>query len=214
MGWDYVSKLRPPVGLLLIPKVIHEHGEPWWSDSAGENSLFIHHSFLAILPAESSSSKAGGTGEVSYEFDLTKYGGFLTCHKIWQHGADSVTSPRRKACVLRIFIALENLSPSVGIGYSAKHTSHYTTEGDSYSLNIKASLLVCNDVWNGRNIPTFRWNILHPQGWRWRNIPFSGLRRWYLPTSPRGITSQKINIDIFTAVRSSHSSECVLRLYY
>jgi hypothetical protein len=30
MGRDYVSELRPPTGLLFIPRVISEHGEPWW----------------------------------------------------------------------------------------------------------------------------------------------------------------------------------------
>jgi hypothetical protein len=29
MGWDYVSELRSPTGLLFIPQVICEHGEPW-----------------------------------------------------------------------------------------------------------------------------------------------------------------------------------------
>jgi hypothetical protein len=28
MGWDYVSELRPPMGLLFIPRVICEYGEP------------------------------------------------------------------------------------------------------------------------------------------------------------------------------------------
>jgi hypothetical protein len=32
MGWDYVSELRPPTGLLFIHQVIHEHGEWWWND--------------------------------------------------------------------------------------------------------------------------------------------------------------------------------------
>jgi hypothetical protein len=31
MGRDYVSELRPPTGLLFIPQVIYEHGEPWWN---------------------------------------------------------------------------------------------------------------------------------------------------------------------------------------
>jgi hypothetical protein len=30
MGCDYVSELRPPMGLLLIPRW-HVHGEPWWN---------------------------------------------------------------------------------------------------------------------------------------------------------------------------------------
>jgi hypothetical protein len=32
MGWDYVSELRPPTGLLLIPHVIYEYGELRWND--------------------------------------------------------------------------------------------------------------------------------------------------------------------------------------
>jgi hypothetical protein len=32
MGWDYVSELRPPVGLLFIPQMICERGEPRWND--------------------------------------------------------------------------------------------------------------------------------------------------------------------------------------
>jgi hypothetical protein len=27
MGWDDVSELQPPTGLLFIPQVIYEHGE-------------------------------------------------------------------------------------------------------------------------------------------------------------------------------------------
>jgi hypothetical protein len=30
MRWDYVSKLWPPTGLLFIPRVICEYGDPWW----------------------------------------------------------------------------------------------------------------------------------------------------------------------------------------
>jgi hypothetical protein len=29
---DYVSELRPSMGLLFIPQVIYEHREPWWND--------------------------------------------------------------------------------------------------------------------------------------------------------------------------------------
>jgi hypothetical protein len=32
MGWDYVSELRPPTGLLFIPHVTYERGQPWWND--------------------------------------------------------------------------------------------------------------------------------------------------------------------------------------
>jgi hypothetical protein len=30
MGLDYVSELRPSTGLLFIPRVMCEHGVPWW----------------------------------------------------------------------------------------------------------------------------------------------------------------------------------------
>jgi hypothetical protein len=32
MGWDYVSELRLPAGLLFIHQMIHEYGEPRWND--------------------------------------------------------------------------------------------------------------------------------------------------------------------------------------
>jgi hypothetical protein len=58
MWWDYVSELWPPAGLLLIPHMIYEHGEPWWND--------IHKWKLLIPPPELSqsyqqSSKSGGS---------------------------------------------------------------------------------------------------------------------------------------------------------
>jgi hypothetical protein len=41
----------------------------------------------------------------------------------------------------------------------------------------------------------------HPQGWIWRQ--YVPLKRWYRPASPHGFTTQKTNIDIFTAMRTS-----------
>lgn len=32
VGWDSVSKLRPPLGLLIIPQIMYENGKPWWND--------------------------------------------------------------------------------------------------------------------------------------------------------------------------------------
>jgi hypothetical protein len=37
MEGDYISELLPPVGLLVISQVIHEHEELWWNDMTGEN---------------------------------------------------------------------------------------------------------------------------------------------------------------------------------
>jgi hypothetical protein len=82
MGWDYVSELRPPTGLLLIPTwhmSMENHGG---MISAGENSWFIHQIFLVTLRADSSTSKAGGTGEwiLPYEVSLL-YLEELICRK-------------------------------------------------------------------------------------------------------------------------------------
>jgi hypothetical protein len=33
MGWGDVSELQAPMGLLFVPQVIHEYGEPWWNDT-------------------------------------------------------------------------------------------------------------------------------------------------------------------------------------
>jgi hypothetical protein len=49
MGRDYVSELRSPTDILFISQVIHEYGEP----------------HLWKPYKESSSSKAGVTGEVN-----------------------------------------------------------------------------------------------------------------------------------------------------
>jgi hypothetical protein len=73
--------------------------------SAEENSWFVHQSCLAIPPAESCSSKSGGTGRRNDEFGLTKYlfhtsKGFVTFRKILRHGANGFSSPSKKG-VLR-----------------------------------------------------------------------------------------------------------------
>jgi hypothetical protein len=48
VGWDYVSELWSPMDLLFIPKMIHEHGEPWWNaiykGKANNSREKIYHS--------------------------------------------------------------------------------------------------------------------------------------------------------------------------
>jgi hypothetical protein len=41
---EYVFELRLPTGLLFIPQVIYEHGEPWWNG--------INRGKLLICPPE------------------------------------------------------------------------------------------------------------------------------------------------------------------
>jgi hypothetical protein len=73
MGQDYVSELRPPTGLLFIPQVIYEHGEPWWND--------ISRGKLLIRPQELSGNPTSRhlvemqdkLCEGNHEFGLTKY---------------------------------------------------------------------------------------------------------------------------------------------
>jgi hypothetical protein len=93
MGLEHVSELQPPTGLLFIPQVIY------------------------VLPSESSSSEARGTGQGNDEFCLTKHlfhtsKGFLTC-KILRHGADGVTSPPKDG-LLRILSPLKIHLASAG----------------------------------------------------------------------------------------------------
>jgi hypothetical protein len=55
MGWDYDSELRPPTGLLFIPQMIYEYGEPRRNDAEREKPKnsekrlsqchFVHHKF-------------------------------------------------------------------------------------------------------------------------------------------------------------------------
>jgi hypothetical protein len=52
MGWDYVPELRPPTGLVFIPRwcmSMENHGVVMMLTE--ENSWFVHQSSLAILPA-------------------------------------------------------------------------------------------------------------------------------------------------------------------
>jgi hypothetical protein len=58
MGWDCVSELRPPTGLLFIPHVIWTW-QQWRNDTDRGKSWFAHQSSVAVLPAELSSSKSG-----------------------------------------------------------------------------------------------------------------------------------------------------------
>jgi hypothetical protein len=85
--------------------------------SKGEDSFF-HQSFLTVLPAVSSSNKAGGTGEGNDKFGLSIFVHTmqvsLTCRKLLRHGAGDFTSPPKKG-VLKIFIALKIHRPRPGL---------------------------------------------------------------------------------------------------
>jgi hypothetical protein len=98
---DGVSRLRPPMGLPLIPQVMYEEEEPCGMMSTGETP---DSSTTAQCQScqQSYSSKGGGTGEENDEFCLMKYlfhtsKGALTCREMLRYGADGFTPIQRKA---------------------------------------------------------------------------------------------------------------------
>jgi hypothetical protein len=60
--WEYVCKLRLPMDLLFSPRWYMSIESHDGIISTKENSSFIYQRPLAVLPAESSRRKAGGTG--------------------------------------------------------------------------------------------------------------------------------------------------------
>jgi hypothetical protein len=85
--------------------------------SKGEDSFF-HQSFLAILPAVSSSNKAGGTGEGNDKFGLSKYlcsyyAGFLNMPHTLTTWSRRLYFASEERCA-EDFYRLKNPSPSAG----------------------------------------------------------------------------------------------------
>jgi hypothetical protein len=100
MGWHYIYKLWPPMGVLFIPQVIHEHGEPWWND-INKGKLLIHWPELSGNPT--SSHLVAKHEELAKEMKLALPSifvhtseSYLTCHKILRHGANGFTSPPKE----------------------------------------------------------------------------------------------------------------------
>jgi hypothetical protein len=90
MGWDYVSELRPPTGLLFVTQVIYEHGEQCWSN--------IDRGRLLIRPPELSGNHKSShlvakqeelAKEMNFALEASRASkGSLTCQKILRHWAD------------------------------------------------------------------------------------------------------------------------------
>jgi hypothetical protein len=116
MGWDYVSELRPPTGLLFNPRVMWAWRAMVMMMPAGDNSWLVHQSSLAVLPAETSgASRMNGRRSENFAYQYPEYlKGYLTYRKILGHGASSFTYHPKEG-VLRIFIALKNPSPRPGM---------------------------------------------------------------------------------------------------
>jgi hypothetical protein len=83
---------------------------------AGDNSWLDHQSSQAVILAETSgASRRNGQKSENFAYQYLKYlKGSLTCRKILRHGTSGFTSHPKEG-VLRIFIVLENPSPSPGL---------------------------------------------------------------------------------------------------
>jgi hypothetical protein len=94
MWWDYVSELRSQTGLLFIPRVICEHGEPWlWCCWLGITT------YLTTSPTSRSIWARRGNGRRSNNFAyqyLKCLKSSLTCHKILRHWTSGFTIHPKK----------------------------------------------------------------------------------------------------------------------
>jgi hypothetical protein len=113
---ETVSELRPPTGLVFIPRVICEHRAMVVMMPAGDNAWLVHESFMAVLPAETSrASRRNGRRSENFAYQYLKYlKGSLTFRKILRHGTSGFTSHTKEG-VLRIFNALKNPLPRPGL---------------------------------------------------------------------------------------------------
>jgi hypothetical protein len=74
-------------GLLFIPQVIHEQGEPWWNNIGRENlirppQLFGSPTVKSHLVAEHEEMDEGNDGYVITKYLCSYFEGVLTCSKI------------------------------------------------------------------------------------------------------------------------------------
>jgi hypothetical protein len=116
MGWDYVSELWPPTGLLFIPWVICEHGQPWRWCCRLEITPDSSTRELSGSPTSRHlvASKRNGQMSENFAYQYLRYlKGSLTYLEILRHGTSVFTSHLKEG-VLWIFIALKNPLPQPG----------------------------------------------------------------------------------------------------
>jgi hypothetical protein len=97
-GWDYVSELLPPSGLLFIPHVICEHGDPWWVMMQPDSSKRALWQFYQQFHLR----QVGGIDEISENFVFQAFF-FCTCDvlravKFYDMGPPALLPIRRKMC--------------------------------------------------------------------------------------------------------------------
>jgi hypothetical protein len=98
-------------GLLFIPQVIYEYGEPWWDDNDGRGKLLARppdalsqsYQHIHLRASRRNGWKEWGFCLVSISVHTCD---FFTCHKTSQHGASDFTSHPKEG-VLRILSPLK-----------------------------------------------------------------------------------------------------------
>jgi hypothetical protein len=104
MGWDYVSELRLPTGLLFIPQVIFGHREPRWMMSTGENSQSVYQSALwqsyqlSYLAANREDMEEWNDGHLSAKYFFHTRGVLLHTVKSYDMRPTPLLPLRRKVC--------------------------------------------------------------------------------------------------------------------
>jgi hypothetical protein len=114
MGWGYVSEQRPPTGIVFIPRVICERGEPWWwwcrlgiTPDSSTRALWQSYQQRHL-------GQGGGMDEGVRILPIS----ILNTSRDLKHAVKSYDlrlSSHPKEGVLRIFIALKNPWPRPGL---------------------------------------------------------------------------------------------------
>jgi hypothetical protein len=118
-GQEYISELRPTMGILFIPRWYISMGEPRQNNDVGIGKLLTHPPELSGNPTSRVTwEQVGGMDKMSDNFTLKAFCSHLqvimTCHKIFWHGASRYTFHPKEG-VLHIFITLKNPSPWLGL---------------------------------------------------------------------------------------------------
>jgi hypothetical protein len=159
MGWDYVSELLLPTGVLFIPQVIYEHGEPWWNDIERGRLLILQPELYGIIAAESCTKKSWGTWRRKLWIWRSEYlcSYFEVILRNILHGASIVTSPPKEG-VLHICIAPKSPSPQPGL-----NPRNLGPVASTLAITAPRRLWVLDRLWGWLLHRTAR-NHIH---WRW-----------------------------------------------
>jgi hypothetical protein len=129
--------------------------------STRENSKFVYQRSVAILLAESSSSKSGKSFILGSDF-------FLHVAKAYDMRLTALLPLLRKSCYGFICIVLKNSSSLAGFesavfGSNGKHANHYTTEATKWEFSI--------NICFSRSVPSRAHSCVYPKHCNWLILP-------------------------------------------